>query len=269
MGIGLILGNYILWTYWLWQGIQRRFHNPTSTILSKEQSYWFTGWFVVVALGFALQTTDRYDLLPNFMLLQSFLLLMFLGLIAALSPHRQTLHDWARYRHQLGKDGNKLWKELVFGEKSPSTVAIALNITIATIYILPSLFLFPFKDNFSAALWSLIISANIILIYAIIAQLILTMKFKKRAIWATTTILALIVVPFVGLAFAGAGLRDATLVWLFTFLPTAALEHASVSTVMMAILGQWLAIALAGFHMTRTLRQAGASETKMLFSKAN
>ena len=266
MGIGLILGNYILWTYWLWQGIERRFHNPTSTILSKEQSYWFTGWFVAVSLGFALQSNSRYDLLPSFMLLQVFLLVMFLGLIAALSPHRQALHDWARYRHQLGKEGNKLWKELVFGEKSPSTVAIAINLMIATIYILPSLLLFPFQDDFHSALWGLVISANMILLYALIAQLILGMKSQKRAIWASASILTLAILPFVGLALAGAGLGDATLVWMFTFLPTAALEYASLSTVMTAILGQWLAIALVGFQITRTLRQAGASETKILMS---
>ena len=266
MGIGLILGNYMLWTYWLWQGIQRRFHNPTNTILSKEQSYWLTGWFVAISLGFTLQTTRNYHLFHNFILLQCFLLALFLGLIAALSPHRQTLHDWARYRHQLGKEGNKLWKELIFGEKSPSTVAIAINITIATIYILPSLFLFPFKGDASYALYGLLMSASVILLYAVIAQLILCLKSPKRAIWASTSILALMIVPFVCLALAEASVGDATLVWLFTFLPTAALQHASISTVMIAILGQWLAIALVGFQMTRQLRQAGASETKMLFS---
>ena len=266
MGISLILGNYILWTYWLWQGIQRRFHNPTNTILSKTQSYWLTGWFVAISLGFTLQTTRHYNLFHNFILLQFFVLALFLGLIAALSPHRQTLHDWARYRHQLGKEGNKLWKELVFGEKSPSTVAIAINITIAAVYILPSLLLFPFKGDLSYALYGLLMSVSMIMLYAVIAQLILCMRSPKRAIWASTSILALIIVPFVCLALADASIGDATLVWLFTFVPTAALQHASVSTVMVAILGQWLAIALVGFQMTRQLRQAGASETKMLFA---
>ena len=266
MGISLILGNYMLWTYWLWQGVKRRFHNPTNTILSKEQSYWFTGWFVAISLGFTLQTTINYHLFHNFILLQCFLLVMFLGLIAALSPHRQTLHDWARYRHQLGKEGNKLWKELILGEKSPSTVAIAINITIAVVYILPSLFLFPFRGDLSHVLWGLLISANVILLYAVIAQLILSMKSSKRAIWASVSILSLIIVPFICLALADASLGDATLVWLFTFLPTAVLKHASLSTVMVAILGQWLAIALASFQIIKTLRQAGASETKILMS---
>lgn len=268
VGISLILGNYLLWTYWLWQGIKRRFHSPTNTILTKAQSYWFTGWFVAISLGFTLQTTRNYHLFENFIVLQCFLLVMFLGLIAALSPHRQTLHDWARYRHQLGKDGSKLWKDLIFGEKSPSTFAIAINIAIATVYILPSLFLFPFKDNLSNALWSLVISANIILFYAVVAQWILSTKSKKRAIWASASVIGLMVVPFICIAFFGINSTQLPLpfLWMFTFLPAIALKEVTLSTVILAILGQWLSIALIGFQMTRQLRQASASETKILFS---
>lgn len=267
IGMSLIIGNYLLWTYWLWRGLKRRFHSPTNTILSKEQSYWFTGWFVAVALGFTLQTNRYRHLLDNFILLQVLLLVMFLGLIAALSPHRQTLHDWARYRHQMGKDGNKLWKELIFGEKSPSTVAIAINLTIATVYILPSLFLFPFKDNLSSVLWGLLISANTILLYALIAQLILGMKSQKKTIWASTSILGLIIAPFIGLALFGTNVEGYSLLWLFTFIPTETLQYAvPLSSIMITVLGQWLAIALLSFQMTRKLRQASASETKILFS---
>lgn len=267
LGMSLIIGNYLLWTYWLWQGLKRRFHSPTNTILSKEQSYWFTGWFVAVALGFTLQTNRYRHLFDNFILLQVLLLVMFLGLIAALSPHRQTLHDWARYRHQMGKDGNKLWKELIFGEKSPSTVAIAINLTIATVYILPSLFLFPLKDNLSSVLWGLLISANTILLYALIAQLILGMKSQKRTIWASTSILALIIAPFIGLAIFGTNVEGYSLLWLFTFIPTETLRYTvPLSSIMITVLGQWLGIALLSFQMTRKLRQASASETKILFS---
>ncbi len=267
IGMSLIIGNYLLWTYWLWRGLKRRFHSPTNTVLSKEQSYWFTGCFVAVALGFTLQTNRYRYLFDNFILLQVLLLVMFLGLIAALSPHRQTLHDWARYRHQMGKDGNKLWKELIFGEKSPSTVAIAINLTIATVYILPSLFLFPFKDNLSSVLWGLLISANTILLYALIAQLILGMKSQKRTIWAATSILALIIAPFIGSALFGTNVEGYSLLRLFTFIPTETLQYAvPLSSIMITVLGQWLAIALLSFQMTRKLRQASASETKILFS---
>ena len=35
-GIGFVLLNYGLWTYWIGQGMKRRFHNPIATIWSKK-----------------------------------------------------------------------------------------------------------------------------------------------------------------------------------------------------------------------------------------
>ncbi|MBE9169957.1 ABC transporter permease subunit [Pleurocapsales cyanobacterium LEGE 06147] len=266
-GIGFVLCNYGLWTYWFWQGLKRRFHNPMNTVLSKQQSYWFTGCFVAVALGFTLQTTEDYRLFSNFMTLQCFLLILFLGLTAALSPHRQTLQDWARYRHQLNKDGKLLWKELIFGEKSPSTVAIALNLLITTVYILPSLVIFPFNDKTLPVFWGLILGANTILLYAAVTQCLLMMKTQKRSIWATSGVVALTIVPVICLGIAGIQPQFAPQVWLFTFLPLVATEYVKISTAITSILGQWLAIALVGFQITRQLRQAGTSETKMLLSQ--
>ena len=131
-GIGFVLLNCGLWTYWIWQGLKRRFHNPTATVLSKQQSYWLSGSFVAITAGFVLQTTRSYQLLENFAFLQLFNLILFLLLIAALSPHRQALQDWARYRHQASDERRNLVKDLIWGEKSPSTVAIALNLAIVT-----------------------------------------------------------------------------------------------------------------------------------------
>ncbi len=267
LGIGFVLFNYGLWTYWLWSALKRRFHNPQSTLLSKTQSYGLTACFVAVSLGFCLQTDHDRTLVDNFIGLQCLLLVFFLGLIAALSPHRQALQDWARYRHQIKKQGNILWKEMVFGENSPSSVAIALNLLFTTAYIVPSLFFFPVKDQTWGIFWGLLLSANIILFYAVVAQLILTLKSQKRAIWATAGIISLIVIPPLCLGFAEIMPRYAPGVWLFTFLPATATQYATLSTITISVLGQWLAIALVSLQMTNKLRQAGASETKMLLSK--
>ncbi|MDJ0900196.1 MAG: hypothetical protein QNJ55_15435 [Xenococcus sp. MO_188.B8] len=263
-GMSFILLHFCLWTYWFWQGTIRLFHNPTSTIFSKKQSYWMTGWFVVIALGFTLQN-NRYDnLFENFILLKFFLLVMFLGLIAALSPHRQTLYDWARYRHQLSKDGKRLGKELVFGEKSPSTVAIAINILIAAIIIAMGLIFFPDKEEIATAFWGLILTMGIILIYAVIAQWMLLMKTNTRAIWASMTISFLIIVPPILFTVTEAFPDNAPLVWFFSFIPAVATENASISALVVGLLGQWLAISLVSFQMIKKLRQAGRSQTKRL-----
>ena len=269
VGMGFVFLNYGLWTYWLWSALKRRFHNPQSTLLSKTQSYWVTGWFVAMTLGFTLQSTSNRYLEDNFMMLQFLMAIFFLGLIAALSPHRQTLHDWARYRHQKQHEASLLWKELVFGENSPSTVAIAINLLIALIYIIPSLLLFSDKDNSLAAFAGLLIGANLILFYAVLAQLMLTMKYQKRAIWTTGAILALVVIPIVCFGLGDIQPSYEPALWLFSFMPLAAIAHATLPTIIMSILGQWLMIAVAGFQITRKLNQAGASETKMLFFQSN
>ena len=267
IGIGFILLNYGLWTYWLWSSLKRRFHNPESTLLSKNQSYWLTACFITVILGFTLQTTAKHSLVSNFMMLQCFVLIFFLSLTAALSPHRQSLHDWARYRHQLNKQlnkqGNVLWQELIFGENSPSTIAIAINLAIVTVYILPSLALFSFGNETLALFWGILLNATMILVYAVAIQFMLTINNQNRAIWASVTTLCLVIVPPLCLGFADIPPQHYPEIWLFTFIPLAATKYTTLPTILMSVLGQWLAISLVGLQMTRKLRQAGASETKM------
>jgi hypothetical protein len=267
VGMGFVLLNYGLWTYWLWSVLKRRFHNPQSTLISKTQSYGLTACFVIISLGFCLQTDDYHVLTDNFRILQCLLLIFFLGAIAALSPHRQALYDWSRYRHQVKGQDNLLWKEMVFGENSPSTVAIAINLLFTTAYITPSLFFFCLKDQTWGVFWGLLLGANIILLYAVVAQSILTAKSQKRAIWATATITSLVVAPPLCLGLAEIIPAYSPLPWLFTFLPAGATEYATLPAIALAILGQWLAIAVMSWQMTAKLRQAGASETKMLLSK--
>lgn len=267
VGISLILFNFCLWTYWCWSIAKRRFLNPEKTLISKTQSYWLTGWFVAIALGFTLQSTNQYRLEGYFIFLQFCLSIWGLGLIAVLSPHRQALYDWSRYRHQVSKPGNLLWKELIFGENSPSTVAVAINLLIAIAYIVPSILLHLDQDR-QHLLWGFILSAGSIVILAGVAQFILTSKTRKRGVWSAITVLSMIIVPPVCLGFAEVHPDAAPLVWLFSFLPTVAAEYATVSTMFLAVLGQWLAIVVIGFQMTRKLKQAGASETKTLMGRA-
>ena len=263
-GIGFILFNFSLWTYWCWSVLKRRFHNPTNTLFSKTQSYWITGWFSVIALGFTLQGRLMYlSIANNFVCLQFCLCTLGLVLIAALSPHRQGLHDWARYRHQINKDGNILWKELVFGENSPSGVAIAINIAIAIIYITPSIFLF-LQDDKQHIFWGFVLSGLSILVCGLVAQLILTLKTRKRAVWSAIAVFSMIVVPPVCLGFAGVYPNNTPQLWLFGFLPTVATEYATISAIMLAILGQVVAVSLIGLQTTKILKQAGKSETKIL-----
>jgi hypothetical protein len=275
-GISLICLNFSLWTYWGWTILKRRFHNPESTILSKVHSYWLTAWFTIITLGFTLQqdtlyfpgdqpSNATYLISNNFVFLQICLSLFGLGLIFALSPHRQTLYDWARYRHQTGKD-NALWKELVLGDNSPSTIAIAINLAIAITFITPSIWLL-LNQNKQAVFWGLILSGTNILLYAVIAQLILTNKTRHRGIWSMVTVGSMIVLPPIFLGLAKMSLPQFPQIWLLSFIPIEATRYAPVGAIAFALLGQWLGITVIGLQMARKLKQAGASETKILMSR--
>ena len=272
IGTAFILANFSLWSYWCWSLLQRRFYNPEYTLLDKVQSYWITGWFTVLALGFTIQGYKEQssillhpsDLAANFFLLNFALLVLGLVLIAGLSPHRQTLYDWARYRHQT--TSNRAWQESLVGEHSPAVLAIAINLASAVVFILPSIFLLldP-RERYVA--WGFVLIAGTVTLYAAIAQSILMLRTHKRAVWSIITLGSLIVVPPVCLSMAEVAPEALPQGWLISFLPTVAIEYATVPTLILTIAGQWLAIALVSFQMTRKLQRAGASETKMLFEQ--
>lgn len=262
-GIGLALLNYGVWTYWVWQGIKRRFDNPTATVLSKKQSYWLCGCFVVATVGFSLQTTEAHLLYESFAILFCLNLLLFLGFIAALSPHRQSLQDWVRYRHRASRKERNLVKELVWGEKSPSPVAIAINLVIVIGYIVPSILLFPLEDKTLPVLFGLFGSASIILVYAVVAQLMLLMKSPRRTAWAIASVGTLAIAPIFCIAAFDIPFYQAQWLWLLS-LPIAATPYVQTMTILFSLLGEWLAICLLGWQMTRQLQKAAQSQTKAL-----
>ena len=267
VGIGIIIANSCLWTYWIWQGLKRRFHNPENTVINKQQSYWITGSFIAIALGFTFQYTGQnsgYLLVEKFIVLGLILMVFFIGLTFVLNPQQQSLQDWARYRHQMNQEGNNLWRELIFGEKSPSTMAIAINILIVTLYILPSLIIHPLGKETLPTFYNLILSMGIILCYCAIAQLILLSKSNHQVAIAFGAILSLIILPPLFLSLNGLYPGHAPLAWLFTFVPFLGIEQATFSTIAFAILGQWLVITLVSLQMTRKLRQAGRSQSSRI-----
>lgn len=266
-GIGFVLLNYALWTYWITQGLKRRFRNPSATLLSKPQSYGLSLSFIVVLLGFALQTSNASKLADNMAIIQGFMAIFFFILMVALSPHRQTLRDWARYRHQMPQNRRSLGNDLLFGEKSPSLLAIAANLALITLYILPTLLIFPFKAYIIPVFVGFVVGINMILIYAMIAQTLLMMKSNKRVIWTTVVIGGLMILPLMYFGIMGISPHSGASAWLFTFIPMTGVQSMQSFTMLcLSILGQWTAIAGGTLILSRKLRKAGESDTKTLLS---
>ncbi|MEQ9233730.1 ABC transporter permease [Coleofasciculus sp. E2-BRE-01] len=271
--VSFVLLNYALWTGWIWQALKRRFQNPNTAVLSKRQSYWLVACVEILLLGFAVQEKQdiyiSYSLVDNLWIIFCFNVALFLGLIAALSSHRQVLQDWARYRQQEGTIRKK-WRivhDLIWGEKSPAIVAIGINLAIATtpFWVWIALWNEPGFDKLKALL-AVAFFICITLICATLGQLILMMKTSKRALWATGTIGAVLSLPPIMLLVLGIETHDNPIPWLFSSFPWAGIEYAATSMMAFAILSEFLLWGLLTFQLTRQLRKAGESATQALLA---
>lgn len=256
--------NYGVWTFWFWQGLKRCFRNPNTTIISKQHSYWITGCFTLLSLGFATQRFEvqyEYYAIP---LCWNFIL--FLGLIAALSPQRQTLQDWARYRRERVNKKADLVQDLIWGEKSPAIVAITLNLGITIVLFIPVTVLTTKPSEHLTILFALLLNASLILICASLAQLILFTRTRKQTAWAAGSIAAVIILPLILLAVLSAEPSSKPVPFLFSVLSFLAIENTTTSSIVLAILGQWTASILLNLQLNRQLRKAGESDSKALLA---
>ncbi len=271
--IGLMLLNYGFWTYWVLQGLVRCFHHPSAALLSKQQSYWLTACFESVMLGFALSPQVRdgnpypKDLFDNFGMLLACNLLLFLGLIAIVSPRRQAMLDWVGYRHQKHSSNKRgILSDLLWGEKSPALVAVALNLAIASAILLPWILLWTDSEYKTPALWGLLLSVSLILVCATIAQLMLFMKTPKRVFGATLSVGLAIVSPPIIFGLLSINPSENPNLWLFSALAWLAVKYTTGTAVFLAMLGQSLVLGLLLLQLRRQLQEASKSSTKALLS---
>ncbi|MBE9223112.1 ABC transporter permease [Cyanobacterium stanieri LEGE 03274] len=267
----LILFNYGVWTFWLYQGLKRRFANPLATVISKSQSYLLSFCFIVINLGFALQTFSPYtDYSVTIQVVQVLNLILFLLLIAGLTPSRQSLRDWARFRHENSRENRVLWRDLAFSEKSPPVMAIALNLLIVNLYSIPSLFFFP-DTNPLEFIIAIALGAFSILVYASVAQLLMTLKTDKRGLITSITVITLNISPLFGYAFLNDWTKNIDnpiliqqILANLSPLPITLTTYESLSAILISLSLQMVTIVAFNLKMTKTLAIAGMSETKRL-----
>jgi hypothetical protein len=207
----------------------------------------------------------------NFQELLAYNLILFLSLIVTLTPQRQALQDWARYRRERVSNrkrflSSSLVKDLIWGEKSPAMAAIALNLAIvATSLTLWIVFVLQPIDKQPAFL-SMVIGGNLLLICAAIAQLLTFMRAQKQALWISGALGAVILLPTAILTVLSIAPEQIPGLWLFTPFAWFALEKASNTAIFLSLLGQWSIFTLCTIRMTRQLQRAGESTTKALMS---
>jgi hypothetical protein len=255
-------------TYWLWQGWQRRFPNPSATVLSKRQSYLVVIWCQVIMLGFSVQSDPPNS--NNLFSLLLFNLVMFLALIAALTSDRQSLYDWARYLQQIVPSDRKLWRrypllDLIWSEKSPAIVAIVINLLSSSVMMLTPLMLSQRIETKDFC--GLILCLNLILIYATITQLFLLTKNRNREIWAAGTVASAILLPPLILQILSLSPGEYPILWLssiFAGFWSSSPYIGSGNTILFSILSQWSVLVLLNLKLRSQLKLAGESASKAL-----
>lgn len=293
--VGFHLLSYGLCTFGIWQALKRCFRNPNAAVISKLQSYFLVAGLQVMMWGFTLQYVKNYcppnlanrasncsydvnsQIGENFIWLAFCNSVLLLSLIAIISPHRQAVQDWARYKHK-GVWKKSLLKDLIFGEKSIALIAMGINVAIAIIPLIVWIAVAPILNvhhNPSSLgfgnhihrihlVFALALFITLMMIYASIAQLMLMMKTSKRSLWAIGTVAAVMFLPPMILQFLSIYPSKNATLWLFSSFPWAGVEYASTTTIVLAILGELSVLALLNFQLTKQVKLAGESATKAL-----
>jgi len=267
--IGFYLVNYGICSYGIWQAMKRCFRNNDNRMLSKGQSYIFVAFTQVMFWGLTVGTVnEKYDLGIIFLInLLNFALILTLTIV--LSPHRQIIQDWARYRHQNHRD-KSVFQNLVFGEKSPAIVAIVINLLIATTPIIIWILFSP--TNFyngsvdkSKVILAMVLALSLMLMYATIAQLMLLMKNPKRYVWTVGTIGVAMFLPSIILFVLGISPSQHPILWLFSTFPWAAIEYTQTTTMFMAFLAELTVVVLLNFQLNRQVKVLGVKNRTIIY----
>lgn len=280
-----MIGNYSVWSGWIWRSLRRRFYMPNATLLSKVESYWLTLCFEVVMIGFVWnaptfteenpwgnhQEWIAFETLPLMLGMN----LLFIGLLlVALTPQRQSLYDWARYRHlhrdrqRHPKNQNALWHELLVGEKSPALVAIAINSCMMMILLILWMLRVEYEGTLHVGML-LLSGTNLVILYAGVTQLILFSPWQRRSMFALGAIAGALMLPPVGLFVleSAAPTLATSSLWLLTFPWAMEAVNVSLTPLMIGISGQVACMGVVSGVLVRQLRKAGESDSKEWFSE--
>jgi hypothetical protein len=241
-----------VWTYWIWQALQRRFQNIGGTALSKKQSYGFTACFVASVTGFAWGGYSSATL--------SFVCPMCLVVVMMITPNRQRLHEWARYRHQMPR---KSLSDLLWGEKSPALLAVAVNMAIATTLLIPVV-VFNSGGKLEGLL-ELLAFAIAVLMMAAIFQALLMVKAPKMEMWAVGVWVICWIVPVMVTNLLGIS-PSYHAVWVFSVTPWVAVRSVTLMSILPSLIAQLGMFGLLTNRLIRQLDRAGASESKALLT---
>jgi hypothetical protein len=207
-------------SYWVWQALERRYLNPTCTVISKSQSYLLNLCLQLGIAGFTIpllfKSSGSYyfnqDIIAVCVIIEAVALLLF---IPMLLPSKQAIQDWSRYRRERTYLRRKFWqredlvRDLLTNDKSPAILAIAANLGIAIIFWLPAVIfaiVYPRYTqmdqlNYGPGMKILVgicLLVSLLLTYTAIAHVGLFLKVRNQKLWIFAGITGLMTLPVVG-----------------------------------------------------------------------
>jgi hypothetical protein len=272
-----ISASCFLATYWVWQALERRYLNPTATVISKPQSYLLNLCIQIWVAGFAIPVCfiDHYQKEDAILAIAMMDLIGLLCFIPLLLPTKQAVQDWSRYRRErVNHAPRKFWQrellqDLINHEKSPALLAMVINLGMALILCLPLslISLMASRSHGIRFIGGLCIGTTLILLYTAIAHWCLFLNVKKQTLWVISvtggTIFLPVTVAFI-LSHNSQPTGFAAILLLFSPLAPAGIINLPGSTVLFAFIAQ-LSL-LTGFtrQLQRKIQIAGQSQTKKL-----
>ncbi|MEC4804201.1 MAG: hypothetical protein SAJ12_04125 [Jaaginema sp. PMC 1079.18] len=272
----LLLGlvNFSLWTYWLWQGIKRRFNNAQTTLWSKTQSYWVSGSLLFLSLGFAFATfpDTNYLRMEHLAGIQFFYFLFCMVLIVCITPSREQVQIWSLHRPQYRRG----IASFIFDEKSPAVLAVGINGLIlylgVVLYAIASVLL-PSNTNASGnfllgtTLACLAINWLFMIFCASIYQVLSLVKSRRRIVLAKSSLLGLIFLwPLAVLFLLLPAQLQPMLVWLCTPFAMFTVTEVTLIEIILAGIGQSLAVIATLSSIKQRTDYLGMSEAKILLN---
>ncbi len=271
------IGNCLVAIYWLWQSICRRYQNSNGTLLSKKSSYQLNICLQMWLVGFGLplftgshSSSSLVIFLGGVFFCQICAALVTIGL---LTPQRQAIHDWSRYRRTSERKKlwqRDIWQDLLVNDQSPAVLALAVNLAIALVVWLPWC---PFAfTNGQMALKtgvSVVITAVLILNYGLLIQMWLITKKKWPRQQALAFITPLVILPSSGAMLAALVGKQSIASFIIAIASPLAVFGVSQISWLQMLLGaaiQSVVSVLAIASLQRQIRKIGQSETQTFLS---
>jgi hypothetical protein len=270
----------VVTTCGVWQALDRRYLNPTATVIGKFQSYLFNLCCQIGIAGFVLPLVCNLSAnkFSNHRLISIFAIVEFLLLIASipmLLPNKQTIQDWSRYRRDRFTQSRQFWqrdlvKDLIGNDKSPALLTIAINLAMAMVLWAPiAIFSQRTLDRGIRSIGCICLAASLILIYATIAHLGLFLKVKKRNVWTILIVAGMAILPLV-VAYVLSPSKTPTglaaMVLLFSPFAPIGIMSLSGGTILAVFAAQLAMFGVLTRQLQRKLQISGKSQTKELLA---